>query len=225
MLSFFKQAAKRAYDHQPSHPKTIRWSTVDITHTFECDTVLENPKPVKKTGKGNRKTFENAAEAIFYDRQKAQRELRGVYLRLLPDLENFKLSQKSLDELETIQNKLIDELDRLRKNSPDIENPNDSKRFSALERKLIIVMNAWQCTIQRNYVDGLLDSRMDQPPKQHIKRRRSVNFENEAKSGHCFAFIFCKNRDSKYTVEPETTNFLQHPNDRKESSKYIWTQP
>jgi hypothetical protein len=195
MLYFFKHSIKYADDHNSFSSKSIRWSAVVKIHTYECDFAPENLRPVKKKGKPNRRKFESAADAIFHDRKKVQKELREVYLRMLPDLEKHQLSRMSIVELEALQDKLIDKLDRLRIRVPDIEYSNDFNIFCALERKLILVIDAWQCKTQRVHVEDLLDSAKDLTPLQHIDRARSVNLENKEKPNRCFPFIFSKEHD------------------------------
>ena len=192
MLSFVRKATKFAYKNptenmpNPSRLTKIRWAEAVETHTYESNISVPRPTHEKSIQRSDPKIFRNEASAKYHDRKKVQQLLAQQYRLLLPSLVLYKLSQKSVEELETIQNELIDALDRMSQADPTT-GLCESGEYCESETKLNLVLQALECMTQRTYIENLINSDLSLS-KDKNKRRRHDSFDNEH-SRACFAFM------------------------------------
>ena len=182
MLSFLKQSI----DQQSSNAAKVRWSETNAIHTYEGDSVVNNAKPFKP--RSSRREFKDVSKGIYLCRIKTLQELRKQYKQLLPELKRLDLWTKSIEELEAVESKMINDLDNLGKKDPETGdfNTSQSLAYRAIENNLLVVIEALKC--RRQQVDFLADSTSHL--QTELDPSRITTSEYEFQKVGCFSFVF-----------------------------------
>ena len=159
----FKNAIQWFRDRQlPNSSSKIKWSNHDQNHFYKRDS--ETPpalKPVRRLSNYRRKTFSNPLEAVSSNRRHVRDDVLRHYASILPRLRHFGFHVMSLEEMETNQHDLINELDNLREVDPDTGFVCTSDAYKALEDKLLLLLEASDCLAQKANIEKQLSCTYD----------------------------------------------------------------
>ena len=114
------------------------------------------------------------------DRLKVEENISKQYCDILPYLLRYGFDRMSLADMESMQLKIIGDLDNFRRIDPAIGDLCTSQEYNNLEMKLQVLLEASDCSAQRAYLASQpLCSRGDQP---------TINDDNHNRA--CFVSIF-----------------------------------
>jgi hypothetical protein len=136
--------------------------------------------------KQGRKHFRNEAEAIDINQKKFREQLTQHFLNIEPSLYNLALPKLSVQDMEEMQNQMITQLDNIREIDPTTGILCETKEFTLLEEKYLLLLNVLHYFEQKK----ILDTKSNDYEVHETEKGLTQNIS-------CFSFLFNKKRSVK----------------------------
>jgi hypothetical protein len=155
----------------------MQWSDTEIVYRYGYNkTCSEEKGPIRGSERLAGTTMDGLSHDEIRDsRNKKRVEYKNFVRIAFPELMILGLETISLTEMELIEVKVIDELDRFRSRD---EHAHESAQYVALEEKLRLLQDVLHCIVQEDYVDHEVskaqqhDARLDSIPKTAIQNQK-----------------------------------------------------
>ncbi len=179
-LSMMRSIAGSSTKQEPS--SKIKWFDTVISYHYKYTECGNAPavkiaikyieKPASKAI--SRHTFRSEADAITSQQKRKCCEHTAHLDNMLPDLVQYKWSQMSIDELETTQSEIIDELDSLREVDEESGYTRNTAQYRALEKQLSLLLEMYECLVQKRYAENLVSTSTENKDKDTFVQKNRV---------------------------------------------------
>jgi hypothetical protein len=143
-------------------PTKLKFSEKEVTYSYRYSKIFDTSvefgdlkaKELEPDPESDKTEFASEADAILCTQNRKKQEFEDRWIQILPKLELLKLKHMTVDEMLSMELKIIEELDRIRQVNPETGELDETEDYDNLEETLLLLHEACRCISELTHYDN-----------------------------------------------------------------------